>query len=135
MARLTRLLLREDVLWVGALVLILLFTGLSAADRPEEVAVLDTARQMLGGGFDRWMIPRIEGSARLEGPPLAYWLAAGSYKIFGVREFAGRLPFAIAGWLTRCLHADSQHGCTAVVPGGWQASDYWEPGSSPVTPN
>ncbi|QOV89040.1 metallophosphoesterase [Humisphaera borealis] len=120
MARLTRLLLREDVLWVGALVLILLFTGLSAADRPEEVAVLDTARQMLGGGFDRWMIPRIEGSARLEGPPLAYWLAAGSYKIFGVREFAGRLPFAIAGWLTAlltCRFATRLYGRRA----GWLA--------------
>jgi 4-amino-4-deoxy-L-arabinose transferase-like glycosyltransferase len=27
-------------------------------------------------------------------------MAAGSFKVFGVNEFAGRLPFALAGWLT-----------------------------------
>src|SRR2546421_380107 len=44
--------------------------------------------------------PAFRGRVRVENPPLAYWLAAISYKIFGVSEWAGRLPFAMILWLT-----------------------------------
>jgi 4-amino-4-deoxy-L-arabinose transferase-like glycosyltransferase len=46
------------------------------------------------------MIPRLNDEVRLHKPPLAYWASAASFRLFGVNEFAGRLPFAIAGWLT-----------------------------------
>jgi 4-amino-4-deoxy-L-arabinose transferase-like glycosyltransferase len=55
---------------------------------------------MLGSGLHGWIVPHLNGKIRLEKPPLAYWLAAGSFKLFGVGPAAGRLPFAILGWLT-----------------------------------
>jgi 4-amino-4-deoxy-L-arabinose transferase-like glycosyltransferase len=55
---------------------------------------------MLGHPWHDWMIPHLNGQLRLEKPPLAYWLAALSFDVFGVNEAAGRLPNVIAGWLT-----------------------------------
>jgi len=40
---------------------------------------------------------------RLQKPPLAYWLAAGSFEIFGVSTWAGRLPFALCAWLALAI--------------------------------
>jgi 4-amino-4-deoxy-L-arabinose transferase-like glycosyltransferase len=85
------------LLALGALVLMLTFLGRPPVSRTQEARVLQTAREMLGGD---WIIPHLNGELRLEKPPLAYWLAAGAFKIGGVNEFAGRLPFALAGWLT-----------------------------------
>jgi len=48
------------------------------------------ARVMARGGS--WLIPDNNGIPRLVKPPLLYWLMAGSMKIFGVNEFAARLP-------------------------------------------
>lgn len=42
----------------------------------------------------------IQGKLWLEKPPLYIWMMAGFMKIFGVSEFAARLPSAIAGFLT-----------------------------------
>lgn len=52
------------------------------------------AKVMAGGGS--WLIPDNNGVPRLVKPPLLYWLMAGSMKIFGVTEFAARLPSAAA---------------------------------------
>lgn len=68
--------------------------------RTQEARVLEVAREMLGGGWQGWMIPHAGGRERLHKPPLAYWLSAAAFKVFGVGEGAGRLPMALAGWLT-----------------------------------
>ncbi|MFZ4683871.1 MAG: ArnT family glycosyltransferase, partial [Terrimicrobiaceae bacterium] len=52
------------------------------------------ARVMAGGGS--WLIPENNGVPRLVKPPLLYWTMAASMKIFGVNEFAARLPSALA---------------------------------------
>src|SRR6266849_10808078 len=48
----------------------------------------------------------VNGVRYLEKAPLPYWLVAISYHIFGVNEFATRLPMAISvmllGWLALC---------------------------------
>ncbi len=52
------------------------------------------ARNMLNSGD--WVTARLDGVIYLEKPPLIYWLMALSYKIFGVSDWAARLPVAFA---------------------------------------
>jgi 4-amino-4-deoxy-L-arabinose transferase-like glycosyltransferase len=60
------------------------------------------ARNMITSGD--WVTPRLNGVIYLEKPPLKYWLIAVSYKIFGVKDWAARLPLALGTvalcWLT-----------------------------------
>jgi 4-amino-4-deoxy-L-arabinose transferase-like glycosyltransferase len=60
------------------------------------------ARNMLKSGD--WVIPHLDGVAYVEKPPLPYWMIAVSYRLFGVHDWAARLPFALAGMLL-CLAA------------------------------
>jgi len=43
-----------------------------------------------------WVSARIDGVLYLEKSPLIYWVIAGSYKIFGVHDWAARIPIALA---------------------------------------
>jgi 4-amino-4-deoxy-L-arabinose transferase-like glycosyltransferase len=52
------------------------------------------ARNMLVSGD--WTTARLDGVAYLEKAPLVYWTMAGSYAIFGVHDWAARLPLALA---------------------------------------
>ena len=52
------------------------------------------ARTMLASGD--WVTARLDGVAYLEKAPLNYWMMAVAYKIFGVRDWAARLPHALA---------------------------------------
>ncbi|QSR86308.1 glycosyltransferase family 39 protein [Candidatus Methylacidiphilum infernorum] len=52
------------------------------------------AREMLQK--NDWILPTVNGIPRLQKPPLVYWCILISYKIFGVNEFAARLPEALA---------------------------------------
>ena len=60
------------------------------------------ARNMLDSGD--WVTARLDGVAYLEKSPLKYWMIAVSYEIFGVHDWAARLPIAISAvvlcWLT-----------------------------------
>ena len=60
------------------------------------------ARNMIASGD--WVTPRLDGVVYLEKPPLIYWMIAGSYKIFGVHDWAARVPVALSAialcWLT-----------------------------------
>ncbi len=53
---------------------------------------------------DDWVTARLDGVAYLEKSPLKYWMIAVSYMIFGVRDWAARIPLALATialcWLT-----------------------------------
>lgn len=52
------------------------------------------ARNMLVSGD--YVTARLNGVAYLEKAPLVYWMMAASYKIFGVYDWAARLPLALA---------------------------------------
>ena len=54
----------------------------------------EAAREMLTRGD--FVTLHINGNRYLEKAPLMYWLVAGSYKIFGVNEFAVRVPAMLA---------------------------------------
>jgi 4-amino-4-deoxy-L-arabinose transferase-like glycosyltransferase len=52
------------------------------------------AQQMVERGD--WVTPYVNGVRFFEKPPLMYWLSALSFRVFGVNEFALRLPTALA---------------------------------------
>jgi 4-amino-4-deoxy-L-arabinose transferase-like glycosyltransferase len=60
------------------------------------------ARNMLESGD--WVTARLNGIAYLEKSPLIYWIMAASYKVFGVHDWAARLPLAFINialcWVT-----------------------------------
>jgi len=60
------------------------------------------ARNMLTSGD--WVTARLDHVAYLEKSPLVYWLIAISYKVFGVHDWAARIPIALSvmglAWLT-----------------------------------
>lgn len=89
------------VLWVAALGLLLIAPGGVPVSRTQEARVLETARQMMASDAPHpYLVPVLNGQYRLQKPPLAYWLAVGGYKVFGVSAAVGRLPAILAGWGT-----------------------------------
>jgi 4-amino-4-deoxy-L-arabinose transferase-like glycosyltransferase len=64
--------------------------GLIGADEPRYAQV---AREMLER--HDWITPTLGGQPWLEKPPLYYWQAMLAYRIFGVSDWAARLPSAI----------------------------------------
>jgi len=52
------------------------------------------ARNMLASGD--WTTPRLNGIAYLEKAPLVYWMMAASFRVFGVHDWAARLPLSLA---------------------------------------
>ena len=63
--------------------------GLTGADEPRYAQI---AREMLAR--HDWVTPVLYGQPWLEKPILYYWLAIISYKIFGVSDWAARVPSA-----------------------------------------
>src|SRR5271165_2165553 len=52
------------------------------------------ARNMLSSGD--WVTARLDGVAYLEKSPLIYWMMATAFKVFGVHDWAARLPLALS---------------------------------------
>jgi len=54
-----------------------------------------------------YVTARLDGVPYLEKAPLIYWLIAGSYKVFGVHDWAARIPIALSAialsWLTAAI--------------------------------
>jgi 4-amino-4-deoxy-L-arabinose transferase-like glycosyltransferase len=68
----------------------LAFFGLIGADEPRYAQV---AREMLAR--HDWITPTLGGRPWLEKPPLYYWQAMLAYGLFGVSDWAARLPSAV----------------------------------------
>ena len=64
---------------------------------PDEPRYAWIARDMAETGD--WVTPRLYGRPWFEKPPLFYWGAALSFKLFGVSEAAARLPSAVSALL------------------------------------
>lgn len=65
--------------------------GLIGADEPRYAQI---AREMLAR--HDWITPTLNGAPWLEKPALYYWGAMLSYRVFGVSDWAARLPSALA---------------------------------------
>jgi len=63
-----------------------------------EGRVAEIAAEMTDTGD--YIMPRINGRVELTKPPLAHWLVAGSFRVFGRSAFTARLPSALAALAT-----------------------------------
>lgn len=68
----------------------LAYFGLIGADEPRYAQV---AREMLAR--HDWITPTLGGKPWMEKPPLYYWQAMLAYSLFGVSDWAARLPSAL----------------------------------------
>src|SRR2546427_3425977 len=69
--------------------------GLVGADEPRYAQI---AREMLAR--QDWITPTLDGKPWLEKPALYYWQAMLAYRIFGVSDWAARLPSAaVSGFM------------------------------------
>ena len=75
------------------------FTGLGTPPLldPDEGRHAEVAREMLVSG--NWLTPTLDFAPYRDKPVFFYWLAASSMAVFGVDEWAARLPSAIAACL------------------------------------
>jgi 4-amino-4-deoxy-L-arabinose transferase-like glycosyltransferase len=64
--------------------------GLTGADEPRYAQI---AREMLAR--HDWIVPTLNGSPWLEKPALLFWKMMNSYSIFGVSDWAARIPAAV----------------------------------------
>ena len=64
----------------------------------DEINFAESAREMIA--TDNYMQVQINYEPFWEKPPLFFWMQVASMKVFGVNEFAARLPNAVCGVLT-----------------------------------
>ncbi|NBD31847.1 MAG: glycosyltransferase [Cyanobacteria bacterium] len=85
----------------------------------------EAARQMVETG--NWVTPYFNGETRFDKPPLIYWLMAIGYQIFGVNEWAVRLPSALSAiGLTGFIFFVLDHfGVSPLNPGTESTQRRW----------
>jgi len=85
-----------SIAWLVLICGIAFFWGLASVGLVDETEPLfaEAARQMYETGD--WVTPYFNGVPRFDKPPLVYWLMAIGFHIFGVNEFAVRLPSALS---------------------------------------
>src|SRR5438046_1596952 len=59
---------------------------------PDEPRFAEVAREMFA--THDYVTPRVAGLAAFDKPALLYWAIAGAFHLFGVNDFAARLPSA-----------------------------------------
>jgi 4-amino-4-deoxy-L-arabinose transferase-like glycosyltransferase len=80
-------------IFLTALIYILSTTGWGVVDYDEGYYVQPALHMAQSGD---WVTPYANGVRFLEKPPLLYWVTAVSFRVFGINEFALRLPTALA---------------------------------------
>ncbi|MDP3371480.1 MAG: phospholipid carrier-dependent glycosyltransferase [Candidatus Paracaedibacteraceae bacterium] len=88
--------------WYDLFLLILLFAplyflflGNRPFATPDEARYVEIPREMLATGD--WITPRLNGVKYFEKPPLLYWVGAVFQYLFGLKEFAMRIPIVLFG--------------------------------------
>jgi 4-amino-4-deoxy-L-arabinose transferase-like glycosyltransferase len=87
----------------------------------DDARYAEVPREMAESGD--WATPHLNYMDYVEKPPLWYWLAASSYKVFGVSEGAARLPLALlsilglltTAWLGSWLYSPRIGVSSAVI--------------------
>ncbi len=83
--------------WVVLLVAAAVFLG-CAVSPPNLMDDVDAVQAQIGRNMlesGDWVTARLDGVAYLEKSPLIYWMMAVSYAVFGVHDWAARLPLAL----------------------------------------
>jgi 4-amino-4-deoxy-L-arabinose transferase-like glycosyltransferase len=85
-----------SIIWLVLVCGIAFFWGLASVGLVDETEPLfaEAARQMYETGD--WVTPYFNGATRFDKPPLVYWLMAIGFHVFGVGEWAVRLPSALS---------------------------------------
>lgn len=116
------------LLWLIAGGVLLLAAAGPPVSRTQEARVLETAREMSERPVREWAIPTLNGVVRLRKPPLAYWMSATSFRVFGVGDWTGRLPMVGLTWATigltyliarRLFDRPTALAAAAVLAGTW----------------
>ena len=95
---------RNDVVVVAVAAIIFLGGAMSPPALMDDVDSVNAtiARNMLTSGD--WVTGRLNRVLYVDKAPLNYWLMAGSYAVFGVHDWAARIPLALAAvalcWVT-----------------------------------
>jgi len=79
---------------VCSLITLFSFLGTSGLKEPDEGRYAEIGREMAFS--NDWLIPRLNGFEHFQKPPMLYWATAASIKLFGVNEWAARLPSALS---------------------------------------
>jgi len=83
--------------WLVVLLLLIAFAfqGSRAIWEPDEGRYTGASLNMLASGD--WLLPTVDGEhPHLTKPPMIYWTVASSFGLFGINEWAARLPGALA---------------------------------------
>src|SRR4051794_10752642 len=67
----------------------------------DEAHNAEATREMIEA--ETWVVPTFNYQLRVDKPALLYWCQMGTYELFGVNEFAARLPSVLAAALTVLL--------------------------------
>jgi len=98
-------------LFLAAVVVFSLFAGLGSVPLfdEDEGAYSEVTREMLVSGD--FVTPRLNGETFFHKPPMIYWAQAASVGLFGLNEFALRLPCALASlvWALMLLRFARRH--------------------------
>lgn len=86
-----------------------------------EARYAEIAREMVATG--NWVTPQLDDSVPFWGkPPLSTWVTAASFRIFGINEFAARLPafimaliVALLCYLMGAQQRGREHGQVALI--------------------
>jgi len=84
-----------------ALILALCLQGTRGLFDEDETRYAECAREMLISG--QFLVPQRDFRPHITKPPLTYWAIAASMKVFGINEWAARLPNAVAFGVTTFL--------------------------------
>jgi 4-amino-4-deoxy-L-arabinose transferase-like glycosyltransferase len=118
---------RRSQLWLVIIVVTALLRVFSLSAYPlhdtTEARYAEVGRLMLASGD--WITPQIEAGLPFWGkPPLSFWLTATSFELFGLNEFAARLPALLlllaVAWLTyrfarKTLSVEAALGAAAIL--------------------
>jgi 4-amino-4-deoxy-L-arabinose transferase-like glycosyltransferase len=85
------ILLSVVAIWLAGLAWLRPFT------LPDEGRYAGVAWEMLSS--ESYLVPLINGMPYFHKPPLYYWLAQASFFVFGVNEWAARLPSLLLAWI------------------------------------
>lgn len=86
---------QDALLFFAAFAALFFNLGSYGLYEPHEAHFAGVGREMLLRGD--WVTPHLNGAPYLNKPPLLYWMIATSYAIFGIHEWAARLPLALIG--------------------------------------
>ena len=110
--------------WVAVLILagaFFAFLGSRGLNEPDEGRYAEIAREMLISGD--WLTPHLNGFEHFQKPPLLYLVTAVSFSIFGLNEWAARIPSTLAAlgivamtaWMASTLFGRKSAWPTALI--------------------